>query len=213
MAKVGICHPIKIKWEGDNVSQNMAYLKTKNQTINVEEMKDYRTKLKKVLIYELDMMSTLSMNAFNALEQSIKKGDEDQIWYHIHMLLFTYSSISELLQQMEIMAGHILETQEFQYLNDNKYGFSINKDELFDHFGRNLEDWIIDLDGSIIENHIFEKKSIPSLDVTQMLRHFDPETYELTFRDEIYNLKEDQKIVMNIKQKVEDIYSKNLWSI
>ncbi len=213
MAKVGICHPIKIKWEGDNVSQNMAYLKTKNQTINVEEMKDYRTKLKKVLIYELDMMSTLSMNAFNALEQSIKKGDEDQIWYHIHMLLFTYSSISELLQQMEIMAGHILETQEVQYLNDNKYGFRINKDELFDHFGRNLEDWIIDLDGSIIENHIFEKKSIPSLDVTQMLRHFDPETYELTFRDEIYNLKEDQKIVMNIKQKVEDIYSKNLWSI
>ncbi len=195
------------------MSYDMTYLKPKNKTILNEEGDTYKIKMKRALIYELDMMSTLSRRAFKALEISIKKGDEDRIWYHIHMLLFTYSSISELLQQIERLSKEIIKTKEFKHLFGSNSGFNIDKDELFDHFGRNLEDWIMNIEGHIIENYIFEKRSVPNLDVKQMLRHFDPNTFELTFRDKTYNLKGEQKRVMHITQNLEEIYRKNLWSI
>ncbi|MFW6041324.1 MAG: hypothetical protein ACOC85_05760 [Thermoplasmatota archaeon] len=179
---------------------------------NEEEV--YGKKIEYAFISELDMLSSLSMKAFEDLDRAIKRSDECGIWYSIHMLLFTYGGISRLLSQIIKLSEknpNSPKVQDLKSFNEIYSKLSIKQDELMENFGKNLEGWIVDpRNNRIMDNYIFERSAVPSMDVTQMLRHFDPETYELTFRNKTYDLKQDQQEVQKIKQNVEDLYMKNI---
>ncbi|MFW6040717.1 MAG: hypothetical protein ACOC85_02660 [Thermoplasmatota archaeon] len=171
-------------------------------------------KLRSALIKELDLQSDLASKAFEELKESIKKGDENQIWYSIHMFLSTSGYISELLKEMEKLSdknSDCIELDELTSLLELSKDLKIKQQELVENFGEELERWVVRPENNlVIENHIFQKKSVPNLDVKNMLRHFDPETYEMTFRDETYDLKEHQEEIKKVKENVEEIYRKNL---
>lgn len=174
-------------------------------------------KLKSALISELEFQSNLALNAFEDLDQAIKRSDENKVWYSIHMFLFTSRCISGLLDQIKKLSKdnpNSLKTEDLSLLLEISSDLQIKKGELFEHFGERLEEWVLDSSyNRIIENHMFQKKSFPNLEIRQLLRHFDPETYEVTFRDNTYNLKEQREEIKEVKENIEEIYRNSLWTL
>ena len=175
-------------------------------------------KLKSVLISELDLQSKLASEAYKELETALEEGDELKIWYSAQMFLFTSEKISDLLDKIKELSEKNcddLETRDLKALS-KMYSdlMMIKPNDLSENFGEKLKEWTLDPNNDrIIENHIFKKKSIPNLSVAHLLRHFDPETYELSLRNKTYDIKRQYGLIQNIKKSIEDIYRENFWNL
>lgn len=177
----------------------------------IEERYEHAKDLRFALITELDMLSRLSIKAFDDLEQAIELGDETRIWYSIYMMLYTHEHIRELLEEIKKLSEEDpMMMDELSTLLDYDSGLSTEKNALREHFGKGIEEWILGTDSErTIENYIFVKESLPSMHAKGMLRHFDPETYEFIFRDNVYDLKNEHEKIKKIKEEIDRIYIKN----
>lgn len=174
-------------------------------------------KLKSALIIELDFQSNLASMAFDELEGAVEDSDELKIWYSVHMFLSTYECISNLLEEIRVLSEKypdILNTEDLKSLSDISTDVDLKKKEVSNNFGMDLEKWIFEPENDrIIENHIFPEKSVPDLSTDKILRHFDPDTYQMTIRDNTYDLKQHHQVVQEIKDNIEQVYKENLWSL
>lgn len=174
-------------------------------------------KLKSALISELDILSDLFIKAFNDLEIACERNEEIKIWYSVDMLVSTEKNITELLEQLnEIFENNpdLTPTDGIKSLLDIYIQSDMKKNKRIDHLGENLKEWIENLESdNIIENHIFEKRSIPNFDVKQVLRHFDPETYEFTYIDKTYDIKKAHEEILKIKDSLDEIFRENYLSL
>ncbi len=178
---------------------------------------EYFKKLKAALISELDFQLDLASRAFRELEKNIEENDELKTWYSAHMFLFTSRCIWDLLEKIKkLLEEHsdYIESEDLKSLSKIFPYLEFRNSDANENHAEELERWVLDPENDrIIENHIYRKKSGIAIDVKQVLRHFDPETYEMTFKDKTYDLKEQHEEIQEIKQYVEDIYKENFWSL
>ncbi|MFW5927993.1 MAG: hypothetical protein ACOCSL_02230 [Thermoplasmatota archaeon] len=119
----------------------------------------------------------------------------------------------ELLDQIKYLIEdeqYNTEIMNLKLLLESYSESDINKNGLRKNFGRYVKEWFENTDKEpILEHNVFEKSSIPNLDVSQMIRHFDPETFELTFLEETYDLKKFEDLVIDINKSIDEIYREN----
>ncbi len=183
----------------------------KNFGRNEEGTNKSQNKLRSALILELDMVTNNFIEAFDNLKVAIVKSDESDIWYSLSMLIYTREHILELLDQIKKLIENSQDNIEVSGLEMLLGDYSeINKNKLRKNLGRGLREWFENTEKDpILENNVFERSSIPNLDVKQMIRHFDPETYELTFFENTYDLKKFHDVVKDIKRNIDEIYREN----
>jgi len=192
--------------------------KSQSEIITKEkEGVEYLKKLKSALISELDLQAKFASLAFNELETALEEGDELKIWYSLQMFLFTSERISSLLEKIKELSEknpNELETKDLNSLSKIYPDMVIKQNDFSGQFGEKLKKWVLDPnDDNIIENHIFNKKSIPNLSVDHLLRHFDPENYELSLRNKTYDIKRQYGLMQDIKESIEEIYRENSWNL
>ncbi len=192
----------------DNIGMKII---NKNFGRNEEGTNKSQNKLRSALILELDMVTNNFIEAFDNLKVAIVKSDESDIWYSLSMLIYTREHILELLDQIKKLIENSQDNIEVSGLEMLLGDYSeINKNKLRKNLGRGLREWFENTEKDpILENNVFERSSIPNLDVKQMIRHFDPETYELTFFENTYDLKKFHDVVKDIKRNIDEIYREN----
>ena len=182
-------------------------------SINDNDIYKNQNKLKSALILELEMLTNNFIEAFDDLRYALTKDDESKIWYSLSMLTYTRKHIWQLLELIKtLFENEVDDTEivELEYLLEEYSDIDTDEDELEGNFGKELKKWLENTDKNpILENNIFEKKSLPDLDVNQMIRHFDPDTYELTIFEETIDLKRFHGIVKDIKKDIDEIYREN----
>jgi len=184
---------------------------------NELDRKTNLNKLKSALISELDFQIDLASRAFDDLEDAIEESDEVKVWYFVHIFLFTSERISELLEKSKELCElyeDSIELQELKSLLEMSSDQKMRRNGLIENFADELEEGVLDPNNLLVmENHIFQKHEFPDLDLTQMFRHFDPETYEMSLRGKTYDLREYHDEVQKMKQNLEEIYRENHWTL
>lgn len=170
-------------------------------------------RLKSALILELEMLTNNFIEAFDGLKIAVEKSDECKIWYSLSMLIYSRENILQVLDQMKSLFDDKRDDVEIGDLRDllGKYtDKGIKEDEMIGDFGKQIRNWVERSEKDLIlEYNVFEKTSIPNLDVRQMIKHFDPETFELTIFDKKFELEKLNEMVKDINENIDDIYRKN----
>ncbi len=79
-------------------------------------------------------------------------------------------------------------------------------EDIFSGFGKELENWALSEERSeITEKNVIPRGYISSFSEEDMIRHLDPETVELTFRGDTYDLMAYYEEILELKEKIEEM--------
>ncbi|MEF8874950.1 MAG: hypothetical protein V5A88_09840 [Candidatus Thermoplasmatota archaeon] len=173
--------------------------------------------LNSAIIKEMELQCDLALKGFDELEKALSECDDEKVWYSIHSFFSSAARISELLKLGEKAIEKNRENDDLRklmkisnssLLSNPKWGRAIGD------FGEKLEEWATKTDRTHIgEKNVIPKGCVSEMDEEDMLRHFDPETYEFTLRGETYDLKKCQEKISEVKDVIEDLARKSFWDI
>ncbi|GEM_PF-3509166 len=173
--------------------------------------------LNRAIIKEMELQCDLALKGFEELERSLKEHDEEKIWYSIHSFFSAAARISELLKLGEkTMEKHgysddlkeLISVPNVSYLSHSKL------ESTFSSFGEDLKKWAIKPERTHIgERNVIAKGCVSGMEEENMLRHFDPESYEFTVRGKTYELKRYHEIILEVKDVIENLARRSFWEI
>lgn len=183
----------------------------KSKGVISESMKS----LQSALLREMELQCDLALTSYEELEESMEEFENDKLWHSIHAFLDTTSKISELVALCEKAINDQGSGEVLRRVVDNSKESKLSDPALkrFSISYRDrLEEWAKQTE-KVVEKNVIEKGCISGIDEKDMLRHFDPETYDLTIRGQSYNLKSYYQEISKIKDKIDDVAEECFWRI
>ncbi len=178
-----------------------------------EVISDQMKGIHSVLLREMELQCDLALTSYEELEESIKGFENDKLWHSIHAFLDTTSKISELVALCKKAINDHGGGEELRMILDSTRNSKLSDPALkrFSISYRDrLEEWAKQTE-KIVEKNVIEKGCISGIDEKDMLRHFDPETYELTIRGQSYDLKGYYQEISVMKDKINDVSEECFW--
>ncbi|MFW6144155.1 MAG: hypothetical protein ACOC55_01105 [Candidatus Natronoplasma sp.] len=174
-----------------------------------------KEKLKKAVMMEIEHTTNIACRAFEEMEEAVEMADNEKIWFSVHSFLSAVYQLSKLVRSGR---ERLMEGDGLEYLGsllDEDYSFLKTESKgVFDDFRSNFEDWVLDEERTqILEKNVIPKGLVFGMNEEDMLRHLDPETYELTMRGETYDLLEYQKDILQMKKKMDHLVEKSFWEL
>jgi len=142
---------------------------------------------------EIERQCKFALIASEDIQKSLMSNfnDKDRLWYSLQTFLIAVGNISkilwppnkkytnrgqDLLQKIGIDDNSFIKTRDFR--------------NYFEHFDERLEDWARQSKSrNFVDSNIGSiTNAITGIDPKDFIRNFDPNTFELTFRGDLYQL-------------------------
>lgn len=140
---------------------------------------------------EVKRQCQFTLMAADDLRKSLANRDLDRLWYSLQALLVAAGNVSKLLWPVKPLIpdrGEQLRVS-LQVIDDSPLEPRDFRNH-FEHFDERLESWATSSQRhNFVDSNIGPPSSIQGIDVSDFLRNFDPETYSLHFRGDVYYLK------------------------
>ena len=157
----------------------------------------------KIFSDEIKRQCEFSFIALKQMECGLQNKDVNLIWYSIQNFLVAIANISKILWPIPKYKGRGEELRKKLKISENSLIKSRKFRNHFEHFDERLEKWLKTTKHyNYVDSNIGDIKLIKGIDVEDIHRNFNPNTMELIFRGEKYDLQA-------VKKEVEKIY-KNL---
>jgi len=156
-----------------------------------------------IFLLEVEKQCKYALIAADDLKRALKTQDLDRLWYSLHSFLVAVGNISKLLwpsrPKMPRKAKIRSKPQVPNRGGELRAHLSVPADsplaartfrDHFEHFDERLEAWAMQArPGPFVDSCVGPPEQFfAGLTAKDFLRHFDPRTYTLTFRGEVYHL-------------------------
>jgi len=140
---------------------------------------------------EVHLQSTFAIIAAEDLAGAITAQLSDRIWYSIQAFLVAAANVSKLLwpsraSQMQVLRREL--RRRLAVANPSALEPRSLRDT-FEHFDGRLEEWAsISNRHNFVDRFVGQLSAIAGLEADDFMRHFDPDTAEISFRQETFRL-------------------------
>ena len=149
---------------------------------------------------EVRRQSKFALMAADDLKTSLEQQDQDRIWYAIQVILVSVGNLSKLFWPSKTRTRDDL--REEYSLSDDSAIAPRNFRNHFEHFDERIEAWANSSSQMFIDSNVAPPGMISGIDSSEFLRNFDPESYAVTFRGDLYPLKPVLEEVNRIHEQV-----------
>ena len=162
---------------------------------------------------EVERQCQFALIAVNDLKQALRLGDMDRIWSSTQSFLVAVGNVSKLLwPSKSIFPNRREELRKSLSVNDDSPLEPRTFRNHFEHFDERLEQWIKMSEGhSYADSNVGPHDMISGLKPTDYLRHFDPTTFTITFRGDVYQLQPIIDAIIELWKKASVEANKPHW--
>lgn len=147
-----------------------------------------------VFLMELERQCRFAEMAFDDLNKSLRDTDpgQERFWFSIQSFLIATANISKILFPSDKSDRNLRTAEELRKrlsISDTSPIKPKRFRSHFEHYDERIEDWSKNSKShSIVDTNIAPKNAIQVGDTYAYMRNFDPQKFELTFRDEEYEI-------------------------
>lgn len=184
--------------------------KRKNEKIDYQPKKGF---FNRIYLSELSDQCHHSLLSMAYLRFALSTANTDLVFYSAHAFLSHVGNISKLLWPDIKTKRSMPKT----YKRDKELKLLLNipensplKDRLFrnhyEHFDSRIDEWVFSSEHhNFIQKFVGPLTGIGGINTGDIMKHFDPNTFVLTFRGDIYDLRAAEKEVIILIKKIRQI--------
>ena len=152
---------------------------------------------------EVERQCRFALIAIDDLKQALQTSNNDRIWYSIQAFLVAAGNISKLLWPSEPrLPERGTELRASLSVGDESPLAPREFRNHFEHFDERLEKWSTSSERrNFVDSNIGPQGMVTGVEPGDFLRNFDPKTFAVTFRGDVYHLQPVANAIRDLWQK------------
>lgn len=159
-----------------------------------------------MFLMELKRQCQFAVMAYNDLTKYLTEFNLERFWFSVQSFLIATANISKILFPSEKSDRDLIVAEDIRKMLSIDDISSIKPKRFrnhFEHYDERIEEWVKKSQShTIVDTNIAPKGFIQVGDPYAYMRNFDPQKFELNFRDEEYEIRPVIREINSLLQKL-----------